>query len=326
VSLFKRSREKRAPETKLLFVTDIHGSDSVFRKSLNASKKFGVSGLVLGGDVTGKMFVPVIQENGRARIEVMGKEIVAETESEIAEVEKTLRMGGQYSFRTTPDEVAHLKGDTEARDRKFNEVMCDSVRAWFDLAEERLAPEGIEVVVISGNDDPWAIDEVLQSHSFVRCIDDDVVQLECGVEILGMGGSNATPFATEREYPEDEIKARVQAAAEKLSDPAASVWNVHVPPHNSELDFAPALNDDHSVIYEGGQARIIPVGSTAVRELIETYQPALGLHGHVHESKAMNTIGRTVVANPGSEYTEGVMRAAHVELTAKGPRVQFMAG
>jgi Icc-related predicted phosphoesterase len=68
------------------------------------------------------------------------------------------------------------------------------------------------------------------------------------------------------------------------------------------------------------------VGSTAVRELIETYQPALGLHGHVHESKAMNTIGRTVVANPGSEYTEGVMRAAHVELTAKGPRVQFMAG
>jgi Icc-related predicted phosphoesterase len=160
----------------------------------------------------------------------------------------------------------------------------------------------------------------------VRCIDDDTVRLQCGVELLGFGGSNATPFGTEREYGEDEIRTRLQAAAEKLGDPAASVWNVHVPPHNSELDIAPALNPDLSVIYDGGSARVMPVGSTAVRELIETYQPVLGLHGHVHESKALNRIGRTVVANPGSEYTEGVLRAAHIELTAKEPRVQFLAG
>jgi predicted phosphodiesterase len=49
-------------ETKIFFATDIHGSDRCFRKFLNAGKFYGVDAIVLGGDITGKMIVPVVEE------------------------------------------------------------------------------------------------------------------------------------------------------------------------------------------------------------------------------------------------------------------------
>ena len=55
-------------------------------------------------------------------------------------------------------------------------------------------------------------------------------------------------------------------------------------------------------------------GSASVRKAIETYQPLLGLHGHIHESKGFLKVGRTLCLNPGSEYSEGILRGALVEL------------
>jgi Icc-related predicted phosphoesterase len=56
------------------------------------------------------------------------------------------------------------------------------------------------------------------------------------------------------------------------------------------------------------------VGSTAVREAIERHQPVLSLHGHVHESRGTAKIGRTLAINPGSEYNQGLLRGAIVQL------------
>jgi Icc-related predicted phosphoesterase len=58
-------------------------------------------------------------------------------------------------------------------------------------------------------------------------------------------------------------------------------------------------------------------GSAAVRDLIERYQPLVALHGHIHESRAMTKIGRTVCINPGSEYGEGVLHGALMVLDRK---------
>ena len=65
---------------------------------------------------------------------------------------------------------------------------------------------------------------------------------------------------------------------------------------------------------DGGEPRIVPVGSKAVRTLIEEVQPVLSLHGHIHESKAVAKIGKTTCVNPGSAYSEGVIDGAVVEL------------
>jgi Icc-related predicted phosphoesterase len=43
-------------------------------------------------------------------------------------------------------------------------------------------------------------------------------------------------------------------------------------------------------------------GSTTVKDAIPKYQPMLGLHGHIHESKGTSKIGRTLCLNPGAEY------------------------
>jgi Icc-related predicted phosphoesterase len=59
---------------------------------------------------------------------------------------------------------------------------------------------------------------------------------------------------------------------------------------------------------------IKPVGSTAVRDAIERYQPALSLHGHIHEARGVHWLGRTLALNPGSEYAEGTMKGAIVNL------------
>jgi Icc-related predicted phosphoesterase len=53
-------------------------------------------------------------------------------------------------------------------------------------------------------------------------------------------------------------------------------------------------------------------GSKSVRKAIETCQPMLGLHGHIHESSGVIKIGRTTCINPGSEYGEGVLRGCLV--------------
>ena len=51
-------------DAKIFFATDIHGSDRCLRKFLNAGKFYGVDAVVMGGDITGKMIVPVVEEAG----------------------------------------------------------------------------------------------------------------------------------------------------------------------------------------------------------------------------------------------------------------------
>jgi len=64
---------------------------------------------------------------------------------------------------------------------------------------------------------------------------------------------------------------------------------------------------------------MVPVGSEAVRKMIEKYQPFLGLHGHIHESAGSIRIGETNCVNPGSEYAEGILRAFQIEF--KGDKI-----
>jgi Icc-related predicted phosphoesterase len=89
---------------------------------------------------------------------------------------------------------------------------------------------------------------------------------------------------------------------------------IHPPPHDCGLDLCPALDDDFRVQSQGGEVTMAPVGSTAVRDFLREHQPLLGLHGHVHEGKGTCEIGRTRCVNPGSEYGDGVLAGAIVEI------------
>ena len=52
-----KSMFSRKPETRLYFATDIHGSETCWRKFLNSGKHYEANVLVLGGDMMGKALV-----------------------------------------------------------------------------------------------------------------------------------------------------------------------------------------------------------------------------------------------------------------------------
>ena len=120
----------------------------------------------------------------------------------------------------------------------------------------------------------------------------------------------------------------IDREAAKLADPRKAIFNLHVPPKDTPIDQAMALDKEFRPKMSGGSPIITGVGSSAVRDAIAKYQPMLSLHGHIHESRGEARIGHTLALNPGSEYSEGVLRGVIVNLSAKkGVRgYQLVAG
>src|SRR5262245_39759199 len=315
-------------ESKIFFATDIHGSDRCFRKFLNAGRFYGVDAIVLGGDITGKMIVPVVEEGaGRYYAQLFGRKRVVDAEG-LAGLNKVIADAGFYPHPMTVDEIDVLKRDPAGVSDLFQKLISETMSRWIELAEERLAGTRIQCLIAPGNDDPIFIDGVLGSSEYVVNPDGEVVELPGGFPMISVGYSNRTPWDSPRELDEDDLAALIDAEAAKLADPAGAVFNLHVPPKNTPIDQAVALDKEFRPVMKGGSPYITGVGSSAVREAIARYQPMLSLHGHIHESRGEARIGRTLALNPGSEYSEGVLRGVIITLSEKkGVRgYQLVAG
>jgi Icc-related predicted phosphoesterase len=156
--------------------------------------------------------------------------------------------------------------------------------------------------------------------------DDEAVVEFDGYTMLSLGYSNRTPWDSPRELDEHQLYQRIHDLSEQVPDMSRCVFNLHVPPYDSRLDTAAELDENFKMVLIGKEPHMIPVGSTAVRQAIEEYQPIASLHGHIHESPAANRIGRTLCINPGSDYHTG--RIAGCLVTLRGDRVvhQFVTG
>jgi Icc-related predicted phosphoesterase len=313
---------------KLFYATDIHGSERCFRKFINAGAFYGADVLIMGGDVTGKMIVPIVEEaSGRFVAEIFGRTRWF-GEDELPGIQKLVGDAGYYAARMGPDELEELHADPAKVQAAFRRLMSETVTRWLDFAEERLAGTQIVCLVSPGNDDQPFIDELLSSSDRVINPEGRVVPLPGDLELVSLGFSNRTPWDSPRELDEPELLARIETIAAQVTRPDRTIFNLHVPPKDSSLDEAIILNADLSPVIRNGSAVVGGVGSTAVREAIERHQPLLGLHGHIHESRGLAKVGRTTVFNPGSEYSDGVLRGLIVTVEAgKGIRGhQFVAG
>lgn len=304
-------------DTKIFFATDIHGSDRCLRKFLNAGKFYGVDAVVMGGDITGKMIVPVVEE-GRDQFaaHLFGRRRVVGADG-LPGLKKFIADAGFYPHPMTPDDVAALRENPSAVEKLFRKLMNETMSGWIDMAEDRLAGTGIECIFAPGNDDPFFIDDLLSSSDSVVNPDGRVVELPGGYSMISVGYSNRTPWASPRELDEADLRAAIDAEVKKLSDPSRAIFNLHVPPKDTPIDQAMELDADFRPVVKGGSPVIAGVGSSAVRDAIAEYQPMLSLHGHVHESRGEARIGRSLALNPGSEYSEGVLRGVIVNLSAK---------
>jgi Icc-related predicted phosphoesterase len=314
--VFKR---KSAGELlRVFFVTDVHGSDQCWVKFINAAAAYKANVLILGGDIAGKRVVPIVPVNGHYVATMGSGEVRLESGDEIRDFEKQAANAGLYAFQATSDDVTELETDPQAVEDYFLRLARVRVEDWLTLAEDRLAGSGVRLIINCGNDDPMELDDILRSSDIAVFAEGRTVEIDDRRSLVSVGFANQTPWQCPRDTTEDDLARRIREAVGEVSAGTELVFNLHCPPYDSGLDMAPQLTEDMSTVMAGGQPVMIPVGSTAVRAAIEQYQPIASLHGHIHEGRGVTKIGRTLVVNPGSEYPDGVLRGALIDLNDSG--------
>ena len=190
----------------------------------------------------------------------------------------------------------------------------------------REAAPGAELLLLMGNDDWAANDDVLQRHdgTLWRPLHGRALRIG-GAWVAGLSWVPITPFGIkdwERwEDGEDEAPARLSgsrsggdgvrdfrfdpqdrqptiaeglAELARLSPPAETIYVLHSPPRDTACDVISTRQH---------------VGSRAIRRFVEAEQPRLVLSGHIHESPRVSgawkdTVGKTTVVNPGQFVSE----------------------
>lgn len=311
----------------LYYASDVHGSDVCWRKFLRAPSFYNAPYLIMGGDLTGKAVVPIAGNgDGSWTARFLGEARELQSQEAVDELVDAIRLNGMYPWVAPAAEVARITADPAAQAQLFDEVIAQDIRRWVQLAEERLEETGASAYVIAGNDDPWYVDDELRSSERMQFADDRIVRLG-DHEMLSLSYANPTPWDSPRELPEDELYTRLRRLADQLESPETAIFNLHVPPYDSGLDRAIAIDEDLRVKVDAGGTSDVPVGSTAVRQILEESQPLLSLHGHIHESRGAARIGRTVAINSGSEYNTGRIHGVVVRLAdGRVANHQFVIG
>lgn len=309
--------------TRLFFTTDVHASDRCFRKFLNAAKVYKADRLILGGDITGKALIPIIEKpGGQYHLDLFGEDTTIGGDK-LTETRTKLSDAGQYSFVTTRAEYEELRADASKQEKVFNDCILSALGSWLQLAKERLRGTGIRAYISPGNDDRFEIDALFTDSEEVTNPEGRAVDLDGTHEMITLGYANPTPWHSPREVGENELGKMIEGMAAEVTRPANAIYNLHVPPINTDLDKAPAVDSEFRYVREGLGIKMIHAGSSSVRASIERHEPLLGLHGHIHESKGFVKIGRTLCLNPGSEYADGILRGALVNLDG-GKVKEFM--
>jgi Icc-related predicted phosphoesterase len=331
VPFWKKGKAVGEP-TRLFYACDIHGSEPTYRKLLNAAKFYDVDALVFGGDLMGKLLIPIVADGGgtwRARLQ--GQNHHMASDEQMAEFKRVLQTLGFYWQEMDADEYRGYEGNQEKIDALFDVLAKQRLREWVALAEERLAGTHVRIYLCGGNDDTeevlTALDEA--QDRVVNC-EERNVPLDDEHVLVTVGYSTPTPWDTPRERTDEEIGEVIEGLMADVDDPSRAVFNFHCPPLDSTLDTCMKL--DASVwppapVMDHGQPVYYGAGSQAVTDALETYQPTVGLHGHIHESRGTARFGRTAAYNPGSEYGEGVLRGLIVAI--RGGEVegyQFTSG
>ncbi|MGA7845836.1 MAG: metallophosphoesterase [Thermoplasmata archaeon] len=307
--------------TKLLLVADLHGSEVVMNKTVNSAKFYGVKDLIVAGDITGKVLVPILERpDGTLACDLHGvnREF---PRTELPDIQKQIRNAGFYFTMVSPAEYDELAADKSKQRAVFLREMLADLTRFYAKAHEKLQPLGTRVYLLAGNDDYPEVAEFIRTtpSDVVVAFDEQVVEFRDSYQIAGYGYSNPTPWFTPREIPEAQLLEGLRKVV-RTADPKRTLLVAHAPPRDTIIDKAPQLTPDLRPVMKAGQLVMASVGSTSVRTVLEEFRPIVGLHGHIHESSGRDFVGaprkgdRIPVFNPGSEYNAGVLRGVLITL------------
>lgn len=286
---------------RIFFATDIHGSEICFEKFLKARVFYEADILLLGGDIYSGSAIFADEVGDHWRVRFNNREILLRSPSELDRFRSMLANRGQLLKVLAPGE--------QRSDDELNDQFDAQLLRWVELAS-RISDQPIYYV--PGNDDPIRADKLLV-EPFIN-VHGRHVELNERVSILGVGGSTETPWHTEREYSEQQLKELISAAYDDDLKGRSLVLLSHCPPYGSGLDSAPSLLPDFSYELHLGAPRFAPVGSHAVRDAVGRYAPILGLFGHIHEARRYTKIHDTLCINPGSIFWTGRLQGCIVDI------------
>lgn len=163
---------------------------------------------------------------------------------------------------------------------------------------ERLAKMHDRIFSVTGNCDALDFKEVVESYD---------ISIEAsfsyfnGLVMAGSGGASPFGGVTPNERSHEDLVSDLTLVAENSgttdigSEKSVddSMWDsliliTHNPPKDTTCDL----------ISSG-----VHVGSPLIREFVEKYRPLLLVCGHIHESAGIDSIGSSVIVNPGSLLT-----------------------
>ncbi|HWP82470.1 MAG TPA: metallophosphoesterase [Bacteroidota bacterium] len=150
-----------------------------------------------------------------------------------------------------------------------------------EQALHRFQSFGKPLFVVSGNMDPPELDEVFDRMGLL--VSGKGAMLG-DVGIFGVSGSPVTPMKTPYEISEEEIRKRAEKGWREVENALVKIFVPHAPPHGTTVDK----------IFIGKH-----VGSVALREFVEKYQPDVLVCGHIHEARGKDLIGKTLIVNCG---------------------------
>ncbi len=325
--IFFRKKEKTGEKNKdrplkLLFSSDLHASYVVYRKFLNAGKIYSVDVLVIGGDLAGKSLKPIV-DLGNNKYEIDG---VTYDDQAINKMKKDMENVGVYYVVMSKEELEEAKANPKKQEEYFKMAITRTLRQWIEIAEEKYKGLNVPIFVNLGNDDPEYMFDVLKEGERFKVGEKEIFDIN-GHEFFSYGYVNPTPWHTFREKPEEEIYKELKEITDKLANPHSAIYNIHAPPFMTNLDNAPLLDDNLRPVVKGGEIQLTHVGSTSIRKIIEETSPLIGLHGHVHESRGFDRVGRSLLLNPGSEYNSGILHSYLVVINPDEIQAyQFISG
>lgn len=300
---------------RIFYSVDLHAGETAFRKFTNAGKFYRADLVLNGGDFTGKMVVPIVESAGVYTCRYYGSTVKVKKAKDIPDLERNLRDAGFYPMLITEAELNRLnEHDVE---RIIRDKQIEVLRQWIQLADERYRAADIPCVLIPGSVDDYYLDEILDSGTHVQNGDGKIIEFN-GYEILSVGGGKPSVFKHPREFSEEELFEKIDKLAQQVKDMRKCIFNIHIPPYDTDLDQGILYDDELKPVLDGDTLATAPAGSKAVREAIEKYQPLLSLHGHVHESRGVTKIGRTICINPGTDYDQGMLRGALIDIRPDG--------
>lgn len=175
-------------------------------------------------------------------------------------------------------------------DKQFSEA--DAVLFAGDFAEFKQTETGLPALeklckkhdtifsVIGNCDEPSFLDEIEDKDISVE----NSIVFHEGLAFGGSGGGSKFTGTTPNERTEEELVSDLAILTKDGQEYDNLILIIHNPPKDTKCDMI--SNGAH-------------VGSQALREFIEKTKPLAVITGHIHESRAIDKIGDTVVINAG---------------------------